>query len=111
MLSKIAKEIAENNEVEKLSLATIIKASGSSPRKNGASMIIYPDGIISGTIGGGPVEKEVMDRAIAKLNGEISNEDEKMHFDISNEDAAKAGGICGGEVDIFLEIISRKGEK
>jgi len=40
-------------------LATIIKTSGFTPRKAGARMLIYGDGGIWGTIGGGRGESEV----------------------------------------------------
>ncbi len=45
-------------EKEKLSvvLATVIKSHGSSPREEGAQMLVWPDSSISGTIGGGPAE-------------------------------------------------------
>lgn len=40
--------------------ATIIRTKGSTPRRPGAKMIIYPDGEIFGTIGGGCGEGEVI---------------------------------------------------
>ncbi len=40
-------------DYDTLALATIIKTSGSTPRKAGSKMVILPDGQIKGTIGGG----------------------------------------------------------
>ena len=48
-------------------LATVVRTSGSTPRKATARMIVLGDGRIVGTIGGGRVEKEVADAALALL--------------------------------------------
>ena len=41
-------------------LITVVKASSSTPRKQGARMIVETGGRATGTIGGGPVEKRAM---------------------------------------------------
>lgn len=106
MKRRMAEEIVDYDKKDgQLGIATIINADGSSPRDSGAQMLVYPDGRISGTIGGGPVEKDVLDRIVELLNDSPEKKNERLHFDISNEDAAQAGGICGGQVDIFIEII------
>ena len=43
-----------------LAVAAIVRASGSTPRTAGSKLIVYPDGAISGTIGGGAVEGDVI---------------------------------------------------
>lgn len=107
MKHRIAHKISECED-DKLALATIVDASGSSPRDSGAAMIVFSDEKIFGTIGGGAVEKEVYDKSIELLEINEKEVTKKLHFDISNEDAAQAGGICGGQVDILLEIIDLK---
>jgi len=42
---------------EEAALATVISASGSTPREEGAKMLVRPDGSIMGTIGGAPLSK------------------------------------------------------
>jgi xanthine dehydrogenase accessory factor len=49
---------------QELAVATIISDRGSTPRTSGSRMIVYPDGDISGTIGGGAVEGDVIQRAL-----------------------------------------------
>ena len=107
MKHRIAKKI-NKCEDKKIALATIIKASGSSPRNSGTSMLIFENGKIFGTIGGGAIEKDIYDKAVELLKYKNNNkkENQKLHFDISNEDASKSGGICGGQVDILLEVIN-----
>lgn len=48
-------------------LITIIDKSGSTPRGIGAQMLVGKNGLITGTIGGGLVEKEAIDQAILAL--------------------------------------------
>ena len=105
MKHRIAQKITECED-DKLALATIIKASGSSPRDSGAAMLVFDDEKIFGTIGGGAVEKDVNDESVKLLKSNDKELNKRLHFDISNEDAAQVGGICGGQVDILLEIIN-----
>ena len=58
IFSKIA-ELRKNGK--SFSLATLVYSEESTPRKAGSRMIIYPDGTIEGSIGGGALEKRVME--------------------------------------------------
>ena len=53
-------------------LATVIESLGSSPGKPGARMLIKTDGSIAGTIGGGAIEKKMIDEAMTLMNGSES---------------------------------------
>ena len=46
---------------------TIVRSQGSTPRGVGSKMIVYPDGSILGTVGGGEVESRVIDEALDSL--------------------------------------------
>ena len=107
MKHSLIKEMIES-KYNKMALATIVKASGSSPRDSGASMLVFEDEKMRGTIGGGSVEKEVFDKSLKLLKNNNKVKKKKLHFDISNEDAAQVGGICGGQVDVLIEIINLK---
>ncbi len=85
-----------------LILASIIESSGSTPRSSGSKMVIFRDGSIDGTIGGGLVEALVQKEA-AKLFDEDNNTVLFKEFDLSNELAANADMICGGHVSVMLE--------
>src|SRR5260221_8930168 len=54
---------------EKAALVTVISTEGSTPQKAGAKMVVYADGRIVGTIGGGCVEAEMTWRAPQALHG------------------------------------------
>ena len=80
-------------------LATIIRARGSTPRHAGSKMLILPDGRVEGTIGGGEMESRVMAEARAAL---ADGQPRIMHYSLVDPKAGDPG-VCGGEVEIFVE--------
>lgn len=50
-------------------LVTVAKVDGSTPREAGARMVVARDGLISGSIGGGPLEWEAIDAAKRLIAG------------------------------------------
>jgi xanthine dehydrogenase accessory factor len=83
-------------------LATIVKTSGSSPRKAGAKMIIYSDGTIYGTIGGGKFEKCVIEDSLQMLSNNAGHLFKKYSFTQTGKDAI--GMSCGGNAEVFMEL-------
>src|ERR1700689_3031555 len=80
---------------ERVALALISGAKGSSPQKVGAKALFYPDGRIQGTLGGGCLEAEIQQRAIQSLrNGQPATFDLLLDHDFGWDD----GLICGGKV-------------
>jgi xanthine dehydrogenase accessory factor len=86
---------------ENAALATVITSKGSTPRKPGTKMLIKGDGTVIGSIGGGAVEKEVIDKAKEVMK---SNNPQIMHYDLTGT-GREAWMICGGKMDIFIEPI------
>ena len=84
-------------------LTVIVKREGSTPRGAGSRMLVYEDGSIVGTIGGGKSEADAMDMALEVLRG---GENGMYHCSMDNKDAAGLGLICGGEIDVFIERIN-----
>lgn len=90
------------NDGEDLILVTVSSQSGSTPRLAGAKMIIRRNGNIAGTIGGGLVEALAIKEAEKCFaNGHSM----RPSFDLSNDDAAVTDMICGGQLELFLELI------
>ena len=90
------------NEGRKAALATIIAAKGSTPREMGAKMLIREDGSISGTIGGGCLEAEVWQEAVAVMKTE---KPKSVHMDLTGKKAEESGMICGGVMDLYIEPV------
>ncbi|WP_240689256.1 XdhC family protein [Ammoniphilus sp. YIM 78166] len=90
---------------KKAALATVIRTKGSTPRKTGAKMIVFEDGSIVGTIGGGCGEGEVIKKAQeAIVSGACIHHQVDLTKGLFYED----GGICGGIQDIFIEPLVRE---
>lgn len=81
-------------------LATVVATRGSAPRKEGAKMLVKADGTIIGTVGGGSLEHQCHQEAMLLMGGASPK---MCHFELTNEDAAQKGMVCGGIVDVFLE--------
>ena len=83
-------------------LATIIERKGSAPRSVGTKMSINPLGEITGTIGGGCAEAEVIQKS-RELFLENAPEGLLYHVDLTDDAAAEEGMVCGGILEILLE--------
>jgi xanthine dehydrogenase accessory factor len=83
-------------------LATIIRAQGSVPRHPGSKMLLYADGRILGTIGGGEMESRVAAEAQAAL---ADGRSRVLHYSLVDPSSGDPG-VCGGELDIFIEPLA-----
>ena len=93
-----------SGERDRMVLATITSRQGSAPRGMGTKMLIRRDGSIVGTIGGGCIEGSV----IAKGRRMLLDEDHRpalVEVDMSTEAAEDEGMVCGGRVNVLLEIV------
>ena len=90
-----------NQRGETVVLCTVIRARGSVPRHIGSKMLLFADGSISGTIGGGEMENRVIQSALALSHDGEGRVDSYKLADPASGDP----GVCGGEVDIFVEPI------
>ncbi len=99
---EILKELAEYLDQGKpFVLTTLVRTSGSVPRDPGARMLVFADGSISGTIGGGKFEKMVIDDALALFGGDANHLMKSYLLDETGPDAI--GMYCGGKADVFFE--------
>jgi len=80
-------------------LATIIETQGSMPRHAGSKMLVYEDGSIVGTVGGGAMESRVIATALEVLSSGKSRTESYTLNSIAEGDP----GICGGSAKIFIE--------
>lgn len=83
-------------------ILTIISSKGSVPRKAGAKMIAYLDGRTLGSIGGGCSEAEILNKARKMMSDGSSYSIE--HVDMTGEVAESVGMVCGGTMEVLIEI-------
>ena len=82
-------------------LCIVVKTSGSTPRHTTSKMLVYLDGHILGTVGGGELENRVRKEALASLQDGLPRLLSYNMTDPSRGDA----GVCGGQVEVFVEPI------
>lgn len=88
-------EYLSERKNETLAVATILYTCGSTPRKAGTSMVVFPDGSIFGTIGGGRAENEIRLSAVDSLNKKEAHRRIDVHLD--DDVAVKEGMVCGAK--------------
>lgn len=88
----------------KKALATIVARRGSAPRGIGTKMLVLEDGRIIGTIGGGCMESEVQHLCLRMLH-EKSAQGQIFTVDMTASQAEEEGLVCGGTIQVFMEVI------
>ena len=79
---------------------TVIRAQGSTPQRAGAKMLVFADGRIVGTIGGGCYENDAIGRArLALADGRPA----VVHYELNDDFAQENGLICGGRMDVHID--------
>ena len=95
-------EIEDRNETA--ALCTIVRSRGSTPRHATSKMLVYPDGRILGTVGGGEVENRVISEAL-----QVIAEGRSRLLSYNMADPQKGDpGVCGGQLEVFVEPILPK---
>jgi xanthine dehydrogenase accessory factor len=79
-------------------LCVVTGTTGSTPRKAGSKMLVFQDGTIKGTVGGGSVEFQAIQDAISVI---CAGTPFSKHFNL--EDDLKMH--CGGTMEIYFEPI------
>jgi xanthine dehydrogenase accessory factor len=87
-----------------VALCTVIRAQGSVPRHAGSKMLVFEDGSIEGSIGGGELESRVIAEALEAL---ADGQPRITPYSLSNP-AEGDPGVCGGEVEVFVDPIGKK---
>src|ERR1051325_7080834 len=90
----------------KAALGTILKTWGSAPRPVGAMVAIRDDGQIVGSVSGGCVEDDLVDKA--KERFAPAKKPELLNYGITNEDATRWGLPCGGTLQLVVEPVTEK---
>jgi xanthine dehydrogenase accessory factor len=84
-------------------LCTIVSTQGSTPGKEMMKLLVRDDGSFAGTVGGGCLEAEVLEAALASLRDERSR---MLEFALNERDWPDSGLVCGGRVQVYVEPIT-----
>ena len=89
---------------QRAALGTIVKTWGSAPRPVGAMVAIREDGQIVGSVSGGCVEDDLVDKVKARVAA--ADKPELITYGITNAEATRWGLPCGGTLQLVLEPVS-----
>ena len=96
---KALSDLEENNLAGVLCM--VVRSQGSTPRRAGSKMIVYPDGSITGTVGGGELENRVITEALQAL---ADGNARMLEYNMSDPNQGDPG-VCGGQVEVYVEPI------
>jgi xanthine dehydrogenase accessory factor len=85
-------------------LVTVVKTWGSSPRPPGALLAVREDGIVVGSVSGGCIEDDIVERS--RREGAFITRPQAVTYGVSAEDARKFGLPCGGTIQLVLEPLT-----
>jgi xanthine dehydrogenase accessory factor len=85
-------------------LVTVVKTWGSSPRPEGAMLAVRDDGLVVGSVSGGCIEDDLIDR-VRRL-GIQQSVPEAVKYGITAEEAHRFGLPCGGTIQLVLEPLT-----
>jgi xanthine/CO dehydrogenase XdhC/CoxF family maturation factor len=83
-----------------VALATIVRSRGSTPRGVGSKMLVDPERGLTGTVGGGCGEAEVIEAAREVIR---TREPRLLRIDLTEDLFSWSPAVCGGVFDVFVE--------
>ena len=93
--------IATLNQGQAAILCGIVRNYGSAPRTSGARMLVFADGSITGSVGGGALEGACCARARQLLQDSATFA--LLDFQLTAASAADEGMACGGSASVLLQ--------
>jgi xanthine dehydrogenase accessory factor len=85
----------------KVAVATLVNTRGTTPRKEGAKMLVGEGGRILGSVTiGGCVDAQVIEESVGVLD---RNAPRLLELDLGDEEAWEIGLTCGGTIEVFVE--------
>jgi xanthine dehydrogenase accessory factor len=92
----------------RVAVATLVNTRGTTPRKEGARMVVGEGGAILGSVTiGGCVDAQVIEQAedvLARMQPRL------LELNLGDEDAWEIGLTCGGTIEVFVEPMALDGD-
>ena len=88
-------------EGHRYALVTVARTWGSAPRPAGAMMVLRSDGQVQGSVSGGCIETDLIERmAQGRLHGALPF---VLTYGVTQEEAQRFGLPCGGTMELVIE--------
>ncbi|MGB7299344.1 MAG: XdhC family protein [Burkholderiaceae bacterium] len=95
--------VSSHEEGRSVWLVTVVETWGSAPRPPGALLAMRDDGVVVGSVSGGCVEDDLIDRV---RHGERVGKPSIIRYGVSREEAARFGLPCGGTLRLIQEPLT-----
>src|SRR5499425_3429593 len=91
-------------EESKVAVATLVNTRGTTPRKEGAKMVVGEGGRILGSVTiGGCVDAQVIEESADVID---KNAPRLLELNLGDEEAWEIGLTCGGTIEVFVEPLT-----
>jgi xanthine dehydrogenase accessory factor len=88
----------------RVAVATLVNTRGTTPRKEGAKMLVGEDGAVLGSVTiGGCVDAQVIEESAQVLQ---TMRPRLLELDLGDEEAWEIGLTCGGTIEVFVEPLA-----
>ena len=94
------------DEGRRVLLVTVVKTWGSSPRPEGAMLAVREDGLVAGSVSGGCIEDDIVDRS--RREGQKATKCQVVTYGVSADEARRFGLPCGGTIQLVVEPLTRE---
>jgi xanthine dehydrogenase accessory factor len=90
----------------RVAVATLVNTRGTTPRKEGAKMLVGEGGSVLGSVTiGGCVDAQVIEESARVLQ---SMRPQLLELNLGDEEAWEIGLTCGGTIEVFVEPLTRE---
>jgi len=90
----------------RVTFGTIVRTWGSAPRPVGALVVIRDDGQVVGSVSGGCVEDDLIDKV--RAGSVAKDKPQHISYGVTNEEATRWGLPCGGTLELVMEPVTEK---
>ena len=102
--------VAWSAAAHKVTLVTVVRTWGSAPRPVGALLVIRDDGHVVGSVSGGCVEDDLIERVKAHQVQAGGGKPEVVTYGVTADQAARFGLPCGGTLQLVLEPVTAQSQ-
>lgn len=100
VLRQVSTWLAQGHRVV---LGTITRTWGSAPRPPGSSVALRDDGLVAGSVSGGCIEDDLVDKA--RAGALTTGLPQVVRYGIDTDTAQRFGLPCGGLIELVLEPV------
>jgi xanthine dehydrogenase accessory factor len=105
-LSVLKQVIAWRDAGHRVVLGTVTRTWGSAPRPAGSVVAVRGDGLIAGSVSGGCIEDDLIEKVKQGALGLARPE--KIVYGVGAEEATRFGLPCGGTLELVLEPVNER---